>query len=84
MGSLTYLFVPICLIAIGIKTRKWNNYNRFSNLSLVTGFLALLFVGILFAQPDGNLKGLNQRVIEGSILLWILYASIKALKSNKS
>jgi hypothetical protein len=80
MGFLTYFIVPICVIGIGVKTRKWAGYNRFSIISLAIGFLSLIFVAILFMNPEGNLKGLYQRIVEGSILLWILYASFRALK----
>jgi hypothetical protein len=80
MGFLTYVIVPICVIGIGVKTRKWEGYSRLSIISLGIGFLSLLFVAILFMNPEGDFKGLFQRVIEGSILLWILYASFRALK----
>ena len=84
MGFLTYLIVPMCLILIGIKLKNLNNYALFALISLVMGGIALLFVWILFAEPNANFKGLYQRIVEGSILFWVLYAAKHVLKSTRS
>ncbi|RNC91935.1 MAG: DUF998 domain-containing protein [Allomuricauda sp.] len=84
MGFLTYLIVPLCLILIGIKLKNLKNYALFALISLVMGGIALLFVWILFAEPNANFKGLYQRIVEGSILFWILYAAKHVLKSTRS
>jgi Protein of unknown function (DUF998) len=71
-GGLTYIIVPICLILIGVKARKWKNGKTFSILSIIYGIIAILFVLIFFKNIEGNYIGLYQRIIEASILFWIV------------
>ena len=75
IGLLTYLFVPIALLCIGISTRS---RLFFSNYTIATAVFSFVLVFVLDVQSP--LKGLIQRLIEGSFLLWILYSSINATK----
>lgn len=71
MGFLTYLIVPISVLLLGIAAQKWPNAKYLSYAGLVCGLVAFVFVGILSADLHGKFAGLYQRIIEGSILVWI-------------
>lgn len=71
-GALTYLFVPVCLILIGIGSRKWNNGRSISILSIVCGSVALGFSLMLSNDPTGDYIGLFQRIIESFMLFWLI------------
>ena len=75
MGMMTYLFVPIALLCIGISNRS---KLFLSNYTIATAVFSFVLVFVLDVQSP--LKGLIQRLIEGSFLLWILYCSINATK----
>ena len=72
VGLLTYLFVPVCLIIIGAKAKEWFNGKRVSLISFLCGGLTFVFIAILISNPLSNYAGLYQRLIEGSILSWIV------------
>lgn len=71
-GALTYLFVPACVILIGIGSRKWNNGKSISILSIVCGAAALGFSLMLSNDPTGDYIGLFQRIIESFMLFWLI------------
>ena len=75
-GLLTYIIVPISLIIIGVSARKWANSKYVSYLSIICGLTAVLFVGILSSDLESKFAGLYQRIIEGSILTFIITCSI--------
>lgn len=80
-GFLTYAIVPITLIIIGVSSQKSEAKLNFSRGSIICGIIALIFVLLLFNNPEGSFIGLIQRIIEGSILLWVL---ITAFIVNRS
>jgi hypothetical protein len=82
-GFLVYAIVPFCLIGIGLASKKMMGASRFPIISIVCGILAFVFVLFLFSDPTGPFRGLIQRVIEGSILFWVLYTSFYVLRKNK-
>lgn len=69
---LTYTFVPLSLLLTGLGLRLRSTRKRLASVSLLAGALSALFVGLLFFNPTGDLVGLFQRIIEGSILSWIV------------
>lgn len=75
-GMLTYMMVPISLIIIGIAARKWANGKSVSIFGIICGLTAALFVGILSSDLQSKFAGLYQRIIEGSILTFILICSV--------
>lgn len=79
-GLLTYIFIPFSLILIGLSLRK-EEHARLSNTAIGAGLSCILFTGILMADPLTAYAGLFQRIIEGSILFWIMLCSIH-LKSG--
>ena len=74
-GFLTYSAVPFCLMGIGFSAKKSLNAVSFSKTSLICGILAFVFVILLFSNPTGDYKGLFQRIIEGSVLYWVIYVA---------
>ncbi len=82
-GLLTYLFVPICLIILGLEARKWPNGKTLSIVGLLCGCISILFIFLIMVATDSNYIGLIQRVIEASILFWIISFSLylRKLKS---
>ncbi len=75
MGLLTYMIVPICLLVLGIVARKWTNGKYVSYSGIVCGLTAILLVSILSSNMHSKVVGLYQRIIEGSILAWIVICS---------
>ncbi len=75
IGLLTYLFVPIALLCLGISNRS---KLFFSNYTIATAVFSFVLVFVLDVQSP--LKGLIQRLIEGSFLLWMLYCSMNTSK----
>jgi hypothetical protein len=75
MGMLTYLFVPIALLCIGISNRSKLFFSNYTIATAVFSFLLVIMIDI-----QSPLKGLIQRLIEGSFLLWILYCSLDVSK----
>lgn len=87
-GLLTYLFVPISLILLGVAARKWKEAAFVSYSGIICGIIAIFFVGVLSNDLHCELAGLYQRIIEGAILMWILFCSayikITIKNENKS
>lgn len=82
-ASLTYMFVPFCLLGIGVIGRNWSGGKKLSAVSLASAIIAGIFVLILFSNLQSGIKGLYQRIIEGSVLFWILFLSFY-IKQQKS
>lgn len=82
-GFLTYTIVPFCLIGVGLASKKLSNASDLRRVSLICGVLSLAFVVILFGNPQGPFIGLFQRIIEGSILFWVLFTAfhIRSIKN---
>jgi len=81
-GFLTYAVVPFCLISIGFSTRKLLDFKNYTKISMLCGAFAFVFVALLFGDPNGSFVGLVQRIIEGSILFWVIYTAIY-IRSSK-
>ncbi len=76
MGGLTYVVVPFVVIAIGFKAKSWAVTKSYSTLTLVCGIIALVFAWLMMANPNGSYIGLYQRLVEGSILFWIVNTAV--------
>ncbi len=75
-GLLTYLIVPICLIILGIAARKWENGKYVSLFGIICGATSMFFVWVLSSDLQSDFLGLYQRIVEGSILFWIVVCAI--------
>lgn len=76
VGLLTYLFVPIFMILIGLGLKKSPIYNRFSLQSIVLGVTSMFFVFVLLADAKSAYIGLFQRIIESVFVIWIIICAI--------
>lgn len=83
-GFLTYLIVPFSILLVAIGSKKWRNSSTYTNLSFLLAIVSFAFFMILNANLDSPYKGLIQRIIEGSILLWIIMTSIHTLKQQNA
>jgi hypothetical protein len=84
MGFVTYCIVPVSILLIAMASRKWKNSTSFSNISFVLAIISFCFVVLLNTNLHSPYKGLIQRVIEGSILIWIALCSFYFIKNKES
>ena len=82
-GLLTYIFVPISIIVIGISLRQLKKYYRLSKIAVVCGLICIVFIGLMLSNPLTNYAGLFQRIIEGTFIIWIISCSIFIKKGNQ-
>ncbi len=76
IGFLTYVFVPISIILIGLGLKQLPNYNRLSVKAITYGAISIIFVYVLFSDPNSAYIGLYQRIIESVFILWIITCAI--------
>ena len=82
-GFLTYLFVPISIVLIGIGLKKYPIYNRLSIQGITYGILSILFVYLLFSNPNSEYIGLYQRLIESVFIIWIITCAFVIKNKNE-
>ena len=75
-GLLTYIFVPVSIIIIGVGLNKSKNYRGLSKIGIICGLISIVFIGLLLSEPFTNYVGLFQRIIEGIFIIWIIACSI--------
>ncbi|MCF6279002.1 MAG: DUF998 domain-containing protein [Flavobacteriaceae bacterium] len=75
-GMLTYLFVPISLLLIGVGLQKLESYKKTPQVIIIFGSISVLFVGILLTNLTSHFIGLYQRIIEISFIISIVVLSI--------
>jgi len=73
-GLAGYLCAPLSLFALGWPARRWTRATHLSILGFIGGGLALL--GLLFLSPEFRYVGVAQRVLEGSVLAWIMACAL--------
>ncbi len=81
-AALMYLTLPLGLVLIGMGAKNWKPNRQFALASLLAGVFTALFVLMLFSDLQGPNKGLYQRIIEGGILVWIVYTAFQ-IRSGK-
>ena len=72
IAVLSYLLVPFCLTAIGFAARRWRNGLVVSLGAILAGIVALAFGVILWFTRYSPYAGLFQRIMEASVLVWIV------------
>ena len=72
VGGLTYFIVPFLVIAVGIMAKSWTNSKSYATTAIACGAISLIFAWMMMANPNGSYIGLYQRLVEGSILFWIV------------
>jgi hypothetical protein len=75
-GFTTYIFVPAALIMIGVAAKDWKNAVLISRSAIFAGVLSMLTIVLLLSDPNAKYVGLFQRIIELSILSWIVLCSV--------
>ena len=81
-GFLTYTFVPISILVIGIGLRQLKTHLGLSKIALFCSVNSFLFIGILFSQKFTDYTGFLQRIIEGTFIFWIIVCSLFIKKSD--
>ena len=81
VGFLVYTTVPFCLMGIGFTLKKINGWTKLSKVSIITGVIAICFVVFLFVNLEGPFIGLYQRIVEGSILFWVVFTAYATKRS---
>lgn len=69
-GLVGYLFAPPSLAALAWSARHWPGGGRLAAAGFVAATLALL--GLLLLSPEYPYVGLSQRILELSVLVWIV------------
>ena len=82
IGGLFYLCLPLLYLFIFIASNKWKNKKLFSHVTLFLTFFSLILIIILFKDFQSYYKGLYQRMIEGTLLLWIIFLSYNLNSEN--
>ena len=82
-GLLTYIFVPISIILIGIGLKKSSIYYRLSIQGITYGIISILFVYLFFSDPNSEYIGLYQRIVETVFIIWIITCAIAIKNKNQ-
>lgn len=69
-GLVGYVMAPAFLATLGWSARRWPRGGFLSALGFITAGLA--FVGLMGLSPEFRYPGLSQRLIEASVLVWVL------------
>jgi len=77
VASLTYIFFPICLIGIGLGLKKFENYERLSQIAMITGIVSGIFIFSLFSDPNSGYRGILQRIIETSFIVFMVCSALR-------
>lgn len=76
VASLTYIFVPISILSIGRGLKKFNEYKQLSQIAITAGIVSAIFIFILFSDLQSEFRGLLQRIIESSFIIWIVSSAL--------
>src|SRR5262245_31628039 len=68
----SYLLVPFCLSAIGLAARRWRNGLAVSLGATLAAIVCFAFAVTLWLTPFSPYAGLFQRIMEASVLSWIV------------
>ncbi len=69
-GLAGYLAAPLSLGLLAWAARRWPAAGHLSALGFLAGVAA--FAGLLFLSPEFQYVGVAQRVLEGSVLCWMV------------
>lgn len=74
LGFAGYLFAPLTLLVLGLAARKWPNAHWLSVLGFVAAGGSL--IGLVTMAPDSPYVGVSQRVLETSVMGWVVACGI--------
>lgn len=75
-GLLGYFFAPVTLALLGLAARKWPNARLLQVMGYAGAVVALLALALF--SPSFALVGAVQRVLEASMLVWVVAFSLRA------
>ena len=75
-GLLTYIFVPISVMIVGLGLRHSPSHNRLSVIAITCGIGSSLFIALSLSDLSSQYVGLLQRIIESMFLIWIVSCAI--------
>ncbi|WP_245737130.1 DUF998 domain-containing protein [Maribacter orientalis] len=81
-ASVTYIFLPICILGIGLGLKKFKTHQRLSQISMALGIISAIFILVLFSNPESGYRGILQRVIETSFITLIISSTLNIRNSN--
>ena len=79
-GLLTYIFVPISLMIVGLGLKHSPSHNRLSVIAITCGIVSSLFISLLLSDLSSQHVGLLQRIIESIFIIWIVTCAIEIKK----
>lgn len=79
-GTITYLIMPFAMLLIGLEFKKFGE-TTFNKICFFLFLISLVFIVILFNNFNSSYKGLLQRIIEMTFILWFVFAT-KTLKKS--
>ncbi len=74
VGGLGYPVGPASILALGVIARRWPGAGALSVIGIAGGIAGL--VALPFLMPELPIAGVAQRVIEASVLGWVLACAI--------
>lgn len=74
LGLAGYITAPLTLFALGWAARSWSDARYLATLGFVGSGLAL--AGLLGLSPNSAHVGLSQRLLEGSVLGWVVVCAL--------
>jgi hypothetical protein len=74
LGLAGYFTAPISLFFLGSAAHKWPNGTSLSTIGFIGSGLSLL--GLLGMLSEFNYVGLAQRILEASVLVWIVACAL--------
>ena len=75
-GLVTYIFVPLCILVIGVGLRQKRGPRKFYRMSIFSGLAAILFSTLFLLNSSSDFAGLFQILLEVTILSWIVYNAV--------
>jgi len=80
VASLTYIFFPICLLGIGLGLKKFEHYGRLSQIAIAMGIISGIFIFSLCSDPNSGYRGILQRIIETSFIVFMVSSALRIAK----
>jgi hypothetical membrane protein len=74
LGLAGYFTAPLSLFLLGSAARKWPNGTTLSTLGIIGSGLS--FLGLLGMLSEFSYVGLAQRILEASVLAWIVACAL--------
>jgi len=73
-GLAGYILAPLTLLLLGLAARRWPSAGVLPIAGYIGAVLAL--VGFLTLDPNSPLVGLSQRVLEASVIGWVVLCGL--------